>query len=162
MFLYSYYSFNFECKGKMIPNEKMVYVLTALIFVISLVYFVVAWQAIGEWAEAKSNNEKLGSNMEISLFSVVACSYLLMGVWIIKKRFSTSIPYLIVSIGSAIMIGIYLVAITAGVPVLGVESETDPLATIAKTLQGAITGLALSLIPFTLRIQEKAPKIKTR
>lgn len=86
MFLYSYYSFNFDCKGKMIPNEKMVYVLTALIFVISLVYFVVAWQAIGELAEAKSNDEKLGSNMEISLFSVVACSYLLMGVWIIKKE----------------------------------------------------------------------------
>ena len=70
--------------------------------------------------------------------------------------------YLIVSIGSAIMIGIYLVAITAGVPVLGVESETDPLATIAETLQGVIIGLALSLIPFTSRIQEKAPKIKDK
>lgn len=143
----------------MIPNEKIVYVLTALIFVISLVYFVVAWQAIGELAEAKSNDEKLGSKMEITLFTVVACSYLVMGIWIMKRRYSTSIPYLIVSVGSAIMIGIYLVAITAGVPVLGVESETDPFATIAKTLQGAIIGLSLSMIPYTLRIHERMPKI---
>jgi hypothetical protein len=143
-------------------NEKMVYVLAALIFVISMVYFVVAWQAIGEMAEAKSNDEKLGSKMEITLFSIVATSYLTMGIWIVKKRFSTSIPYLIVSVGSAIMIGIYLVAITAGVPILGVESETDLYATIAKTLQGAIIGITLSLIPYTLRIQERVPKINTR
>ena len=146
----------------MIPNEKMVYGLATLIFVTSIVYFVVAWQAVGEMAEAKSNDEKLGSKMEITLFTVVAFSYLVMGVWIMKKRYSTSIPYLIVSVGSAIMIGIYLVAITAGVPVLGVESETDPFATIAKTLQGALIGLSLALIPYTLRIHEKVPKMHTR
>jgi cytochrome bd-type quinol oxidase subunit 2 len=162
VFLHHYYSFNFDCTGKMIPNEKMVYALAALVFVTSLVYFVVAWQAVGETAEAKTSDEKLGNKMEITLFTVVACSYLLMGIWIMKKRYSTSIPYLIVSIGSAIMIGIYLVAITAGVPVLGVESETDPFATIAKTLQGAIIGLSLSMIPYTLRIHERVPRINTR
>ena len=39
------------------------------------------------------------------------------------------------------MIGIYMVAISGGVPVLGVESEADPFATIAKTLQGGIIGI---------------------
>ena len=43
----------------MVP-EKMTYVLAALIFTISLVYFVVAWQAIGEMASAETNDEMLG------------------------------------------------------------------------------------------------------
>ena len=52
----------------MVPHEKMVYVLAALIFSTSMVYFVVAWEAVGEMASAQSNEEKLGSNMEIALF----------------------------------------------------------------------------------------------
>jgi len=144
----------------MVPHEKMVYVLATLIFVTSLVYFVVAWQAVGEMASAQSNEEKLGSKMEIALFSIVGCSYLSMGAWILRKGLHTSIPYVIVAVGSGVMIGIYMVAITAGVPVLGVESETDPFATIAKTLQGGIIGIAAFLIPYTIRVPENMLKIK--
>lgn len=145
---------------QMVPYEKMVYVLAALIFSISLVYFVVAWQAVGEMASAQSNEEKLGSNMEIALFSVVGCSYLGLGAWILRKGLHTSIPYLIVAVGSAVMIGIYMVAITGGIPVLGVESEADPFATIAKTLQGGIIGIAAFLIPYTVRVPGNMLKIK--
>ena len=103
----------------------MAYVLAALIFMAAMVYFVVAWQAIGEMAGAETNDEKLGSKMEVSLFTIVGCSYLGIGVWICMKKLHTSIPYVIVAIGSAVMIGIYMVAITSGVPVLGVETEAD-------------------------------------
>ena len=101
---------------QMVPHEKMVYVLAALIFSISMVYFVVTWQAVGEMASAQSNEEKLGSNMEVSLFSIVSCSYLGMGAWILMKKLYTPIPYAIVAVGSAVMIGIYMVAITGGYP----------------------------------------------
>jgi hypothetical protein len=84
----------------MVPHEKMVYVLATLIFIISLVYFVVAWQAVGEMASAQSNEEKLGNKMEIALFSIVGCSYLSMGAWIFRKGLYTSIPYVIVAVGS--------------------------------------------------------------
>jgi hypothetical protein len=50
------------------------------------------------------------------------------------------------------MIAIYLVAITIGVPVVGIETETDPFATISKTLQGTIIGISAFLIPFTMRV----------
>ena len=43
----------------MVP-EKMAYVLAALIFMVAMVYFVVAWQAIGEMASAETNDEMLG------------------------------------------------------------------------------------------------------
>jgi hypothetical protein len=66
----------------------------------------------------------------------------------LRKRLRTSIPYVITAIGSAVMIGVYLVAITTGVPVLGVETETDPFATIAKILQGSIIGISAFIIPF--------------
>ena len=145
----------------MVPQEKMVYVLAALIFITSMVYFVVAWEAAGEMASAQTNEEKLGSNMEIALFSVVGVSYLVLGAWILRKGLHTSIPYVIVAVGSGVMIGIYMVAITAGVPVLRVESEADPFATIAKTLQGGIIGIAAFLIPYTVRVPGKMLKIKS-
>ena len=91
------------------------------------------------------------------------CSWMLdlrLGAWILRKGLHTSIPYLIVAVGSAVMIGIYMVAISAGVPVLGVESEADPFATIAKTLQGGIIGIAPFLIPYTVRVPENMLKIK--
>ena len=144
----------------MVPQEKMVYVLAALIFITSIVYFVVAWEAVGEMASAQSNAEKLGSNMEIALFSVVGVSYLVLGAWILRKGLHTSIPYVIVAVGSGVMVGIYMVAITAGVPVLGVESEADPFATIAKTLQGGIIGIAAFMIPYTIRVPENLLKVK--
>lgn len=90
-----------------------------------------------------------GSGMEIALFSTVGSGYIGMLIWILRKRLRTSIPYVITAIGSAVMIGMYLVAITIGVPVLGVETETDPFATIAKILQGSIIGISAFIIPFT-------------
>ena len=78
----------------------------------------------------------------------------------LRKGLHTSIPYLIVAVGSAVMIGIYMVAISGGVPVLGVESEADPFATIAKTLQGGIIGIAAFLIPYTVRVPGNMLKIK--
>jgi len=137
----------------------MAYVLAALIFMAAMVYFVVAWQAIGEMASAETNDEKLGSKMEVSLFTIVGCSYLGIGVWICMKKLHTHIPYVIVAIGSAVMIGIYMVAITSGVPVLGVETEADPFATIAKILQGGIIGIAVFLIPSIVSVPQKMSQI---
>jgi hypothetical protein len=140
-------------------SEKMAYVLAALIFIIAMVYFVVAWQAVGEMASAENNDEKLGSKMEVSLFTIVGCSYLGMGVWIWMKKLHTPIPYVIVAIGSAVMIGIYMVAITGGVPVLGVETEADPFATIAKILQGGIIGIAVLLTSSIVSVPQKMSQI---
>ncbi len=136
----------------MVPHEKMVYVLAALIFSTSMIYFVVSWQAVREMVSAESNVEKLGSKMEIALFSTVGFGYLGMLFWILRKKLHTSVPYVIITAGSVIMIGIYLVAITIGVPVLGVETEADPFATIAKILQGSIVGISTFLIPFTMKV----------
>lgn len=133
----------------MIAQEKMVYVLGVLILSAAVIYFIVAWQAVTEMVGADSANAKLGSGMEIALFSIVGSAYLGLLIWILRKRLRTSIPYVITATGSAVMIGIYLVAITIGVPVLGVETETDPYATIAKILQGSIVGISAFIIPFT-------------
>ena len=75
------------------------------------------------------------------------------------KKLHTPIPYVTVAIGSAVMIGIYMVAITSGVPVLGVETEADPFATIAKVLQGGIIGIAVFLIPSIVSVPQKMSQI---
>ena len=72
------------------------------------------------------------------------------------KKLHTPIPYVIVAIGSAV---IYMVAITSGVPVLGVETEADPIATIAKVLQGGIIGIAVFFIPSIVSVPQKMSQI---
>ena len=64
----------------------MVYVLGILILSAAVIYFVVAWQTVTEMAGADSANSKLGSGMEIALFSTVGAGYIGMLIWILRKR----------------------------------------------------------------------------
>jgi hypothetical protein len=65
----------------------------------------------------------------------------------------------IVATMSICLLLVYMVAITRGVPVLGVETEADPFATIAKILQGGMIGIAVFLIPSIVRVPQKMSQI---
>jgi hypothetical protein len=53
------------------------------------------------------------SNIDLTLKTATInyTTYLGMGAWILMKKLRTPIPYAIVAVGSAVMIGIYMVAI---------------------------------------------------
>lgn len=69
-----------------------------------------------------------------------------MAVWILIDKANAIIPYIITIVGSIFLIGLYLVAITIGVPIIGVEGESDVLATVSKMLQSSIISITAILI----------------
>lgn len=61
-------------------------------------------------------------------------------------------------VGSVLLIGIYLLAITKGVPIVGIERDSDMLATISKIIQGSIISIA-SILIFSAGARKAIPKI---
>jgi hypothetical protein len=82
-----------------------------------------------------------------------------MSIWILIGRTNMIIPYSITMVGSILLIGIYLLAITNGVPIVGVEDESDVLATVSKMLQASIISIIVVLIS-SVESKKAIPKIK--
>jgi hypothetical protein len=69
-----------------------------------------------------------------------------MAIWILIDKAHAIIPYIITIVGSIFLIGLYLAAITIGVPIIGVEGDSDVLATVSKMLQSSIISITVILI----------------
>ncbi len=131
----------------MITEIKLRNILVILICCTALIYFVAALQDREELTESNSNSQKkLAVKLEYSLFLIVGIGYSIMPIWILVWNTKMIIPYSIINAGSIILIGIYLLAITIGVPIVGVEAESNLLATVSKMLQASIISITAILI----------------
>jgi hypothetical protein len=131
----------------MINDTKLMSVLLVLISITALIYFLAAYHDVEELKNMDSNiQERFGTQVELTLFLIVGFGYIGISVWILITKVNTFIPYLITIFGSAFLIGIYMVAITKGVPIVGVEREADILATVSKMLQASIISISIILI----------------
>ena len=140
-------------------DNKMQPILVGLAFCAALIYFLAAYQDIEQLMNTDSNlQERFAGQVEITLFLIVSFGYIGMSVWILKAKTNLIIPYLIIMVGSVMLIVIYLLAITKGVPIVGVERDSDILATISKILQGSIISMASILIS-SVEANKAIPKI---
>ena len=125
----------------------MRYILVVLISCTTLLYFVAAHQSEEELKTFNVNSQKrLAGQIEYTLFLIVGIGYIGMSVWILIGKKNVIFPYSITMVGSILLIGIYLLAITNGVPIVGVEEESDLLATVSKMLQAIIVSTTAILI----------------
>lgn len=140
-------------------DNKMQLILVGLAFCAAFIYFLAAYQDAEEITNPDSNLQELfAGKVEITMFLIVGFGYIGMSVWILKAKTNLIIPYLIIMVGSVLLIGIYLLAITKGVPIVGVERDSDMLATIIKILQGSIISIASILIS-SVGANKTIPKI---
>lgn len=131
----------------MITYNKMRYILVILASCTALIYFLAAHQDAEELTNPDLNSQKgLGTQVEYALFVIVGVGYASMSVWILVGRSNMIIPYSITIGGSILLIGIYLLAITYGVSPVGVEDDSDILATVSKMLQASIISITAILI----------------
>ena len=130
----------------MITEIKLRYILVVLISCTALIYFVAAHQDEEELRIDFNSQKKLAVKVEYSLFLIVGIGYSIMPIWILIWSTKMIIPYSITNAGSIILIGIYLLAITNGVPIVGVEDESNLLATVSKMLQASIISIIVILI----------------
>ena len=128
-------------------NSKLMYTLVFLISFTALVYFLAIYHDVRELNDPDSSLQKrFAYIIEITLFLIVGFGYIGMVIWILIDRINTIIPYIITIVGSIFLIWLYLLAITRGVPIVGVEHEPDVLAIISKILQGSIISITAILI----------------
>ena len=130
----------------MTNDTKLRYTLLLMISFTALIYFLAAYHDVGELINTDNLQEKFGVQVELKLFLIVGFGYIGMVIWILIDKAHAIIPYIITIVGSIFLIGLYLVAITIGVPIIGVEGESDVLATVSKMLQSSIISITAILI----------------
>src|SRR5574337_550787 len=120
--------------------------VTQLILVITIlalsncgIYFVTAYSQMHESTDASSM-------IETMLFATAAISYLLLGIWMIKNKLHSRAPYVIASMMSFALIGLYVVSRTVSLPVVGIQVDVGVIDIVSKITQGSIMVLSVILI----------------
>ena len=126
-----------------------VYVEAALILSTGLVYFMAASSAYADLTENMKDgltSELPENQVETLLFSIAAVGYVIIFTWIIIKKLEHKLPYIIVLVGSAALITIYIASRTVGVPVVGVEYYVGKIDIVSKILQVSVIAVGGYLI----------------
>ena len=120
-------------------TSQLILIITILAFSNSGIYFVTAYSQMQESNDASSK-------IQTMLFATAAISYLPLGIWMIKNRLHSRAPYVITSLISFALIGLYIASRTVSLPVVGVQEDVGMIDMLAKITQGSIIVLSVLLI----------------
>src|SRR5574337_2081757 len=93
---------------------QLILVITILAISNSGIYFITAYSQMQESTDASSM-------IETMLFTTAAISYLPLGIWMIKNRLHSKAPYVIASMISFALVGLYVISRTVSLPVVGLQ-----------------------------------------
>lgn len=120
-------------------TSQLILIITILAFSNSGIYFVTAYSQMQESDDASSK-------IQTMLFATAAISYLPLGIWMIKNRLHSRAPYVITSLISFALIGLYIASRTVSLPVVGIQEDVGMIDMLAKITQGSIIVLSVLLI----------------
>lgn len=133
--------------------STIVYIVTALMLSTAVIYFIVASQSYSELAQliSQSTIHKALSDItkttnEMIFFMIVGIAYILVGFWIIKRKYRSKEPYIVAIAGSAALIVFYIATRTISLPTIGLETDIGTIDTVSKVLQGAIIAGSLFIL----------------
>lgn len=86
------------------------------------------------------------SQIQTMLFTTAAITYLPLGIWMIKNRFHSRAPYVIASLISMALIGLYVASRTINLPVVGIQDDVGLIDILSKVTQGSIIVLSVLLL----------------
>jgi hypothetical protein len=139
----------------------IVYVITALMVVTSLLYFYVAYEDYQELlqsssasssnadskdAAAASSDDIQATRNEMTFFLIVAICYIPIAIWMLKVKHSSRIPYIIAIVGSAALIVFYILTRVIDLPSIGLQTDVGTTDIATKMLQGAIVAISSFLV----------------
>jgi hypothetical protein len=148
-------------KGKTTTSiSKIVYIVTALMLSTAIIYFVVASQSYSELSQLTSQStidkdalsEIMGITNELIFFTMVGIAYILVGFWMIKRKYHSKIPYIVAIAGSAALIVFYIATRTVNLPTIGLQTDIGIIDTVSKIVQGAIIVGSLFVLRLSKRI----------
>ena len=86
------------------------------------------------------------SMIQTLVFATAAVSYLPLGIWMVKNRLHSRAPYVITSLISLVLIGLYVASRTVPLPMVGIQQDVGMIDIITKITQGTIIMMSLILI----------------
>ena len=120
-------------------TSQLILIIAILVLSNSGIYFVTAYS---QMAESTDDSSKI----QTMLFATAAISYLPLGVWMIKNRLHSRAPYVITSLISLALIGLYIASRTTSLPIVGIQTDVGMIDILAKITQGSIIVLSVVLI----------------
>ncbi len=168
----------------------LTYMLVALMLSAAIIYFVAASEEGGESTEGdeqeqatigrtndidndndevntintngSESTDALATQVQTAFFTIVGIGYGLVGVWMLKSKNRTNVPYIIAIAGSVLIIGLYVASRTMALPIVGLQDDVGVLDIMSKVLQVFIIGIAASVISYNNAIKIPAKQSKTR
>jgi hypothetical protein len=120
-------------------TQQFILIATILVLTNSGIYFVTAYSQMKESDDA-------GSQVQTMLFTTAAITYLPLGIWMVKNKLHSRAPYVIASLISIALIGLYIISRTTALPVVGIQGDVGLIDILSKVTQGAIIVISLLLL----------------
>ena len=120
-------------------TQQFILIATILVLANSGIYFVTAYSQMKE-------SDNIGSQIQTMLFTTAAITYLPLGIWMVKNKLHSRAPYVIASLISIALIGLYIASRTTTLPVVGIQDDVGLIDILSKVTQGAIIVVSLLLL----------------
>ena len=120
-------------------TSQLILIITILALSNSGIYFATAYSQMKESVDASSMIQTL-------VFATVAVSYLPLGIWMVKNRLHSRAPYVLTSLISLALIGLYIVSRTVSLPIVGIQQDVGMIDIITKITQGSIIIMSVILM----------------
>lgn len=114
-------------------------IIVILVLGNSGIYFVTAYSQMQESSDVPSQ-------IQTMLFTTAAIVYLPLGIWMIKNNLHSRAPYVIASLVSLALIGLYALSRTVSLPLVGIQEDVGIVDILAKITQGSIIVISLLLL----------------
>jgi hypothetical protein len=143
-------------------TATIAYIITALMLSTAVIYFIVASQDYTELSNSVSFQNSIskdaladliGTTNEMIFFMIVGIAYILVGFWMIKRKYHSKIPYIVAIAGSAALIVFYIATRTVSLPTIGLQTDVGSIDIAAKALQSAIIAGSLIMLRITKRFE---------
>jgi hypothetical protein len=120
-------------------TQQFIMIIIILVLGNSGIYFVTAYSQMQESSDVPSQ-------IQTMLFATAAIVYLPLGIWMIKNNLHSRAPYVIASLVSIALIGLYVVSRTVSLPLVGIQEDVGIVDVLAKITQGSIIVISLLLL----------------
>ena len=124
---------------KISTQQFIIMVIVILVLGNSGIYFVTAYSQMQE-------SRDISSQIQTMLFATAAIVYLPLGIWMIKSNLHSRAPYVIASLISIVLIGLYVISRTISLPIVGMQEDVGIVDILAKITQGSIVVISLRLL----------------
>ncbi len=110
-------------------TSKLILIITILALSNSGIYFVTAYSQMQESSDASSQ-------IQTMLFATAAISYIPLGMWMIKNNLHSRAPYVITSLVSIALIGLYVASRTISLPIVGIQEDVGIIDILCQDYPG--------------------------